>query len=1556
MARIRSVDFLPEIYQTTTNKKFLGSTLDQLIQEPKLKATQGYIGRRSAAGYSPNDGYVIEPTAERTNYQLEPGVVFNDANQNPVDALSYTGLIDGLQTTGANVDNHDRLFRSDTYSWSPFIDFDKFVNYGQYFWLPQGPDNVSVSAESIATPFDFNITREVAGYNIEEFPVLNPVITLVRGQTYTFNVSQTGHPFYIQSQPGVSGTMPWADNISSREVLGVTNNGEDDGTVTFTVPPANAQDFYHTLIDIGNVDIATDERFDSISNQLLSVVESISGVQDIDLKTIVFLNDEPGTSDEAGWKYNTVPETYLDTNAERYQIFQIVLDYTADPLDPTIVLNPVTAIANFEKITIQYGHLYSNIGFFKNAGGFLERIPVTTSSLDTLYYQDGTSPDLLGVINVVNVGESPTLNIDDIIGQETYTSPNGVKFTNGLKVLFIGNVNPEAYTDEEFFVDGVGTAIKLVPVISLITPERYSRSNTSPWDTRPWDSSGWDGTLNAPIDHDYLTINRSSQDINAWSRSNRWFHIDVILQTAEHNNVTANLDNNDRAKRPILEFDANLSLFDYGSNGKTGVNIIDFETTDAFSDINGTPGTAINPETGDPEPTYIVDGFGLLGGNRVIFAADTDLSVRNKIYVVELVDINNDGEFIISLVPAVDTDVEINDVLVVNNGDTQQGNVYSYDGTTWELSQQKISVNQAPLFDMYDIDEFSLSEQQAYPSTSFVGTKLFSYAEGTAASDPILGFPLKFLNIDNLGDIVFDNNLYSDRFSYVLESVSYDKSIGNHFARKYINNIDFTNETGWVNSIEEAHSAQILRFVADGQTVTIDVEPKTGLLIPPVSVTIDNVFVSSADYTVSNKVITFNNTITVGSEIEVKVISDDTSVLGYYQIPCNLSSNIFNENTSQLTLGTVRNHYNELARNILDLEGDINGANNSRDLGDISVYGNVIVQQSAPVALTAMFLRKEEYNFFNAVTFNSRHYEKLKNQILEWVAQNDIFELTSAEILDKALTQINANKDTESSFYWSDMLPIGTNFETTVYDITAIATDTFSTINSYDFTQANNQALMLYYNGLLLTKDTDYTVAADGPRITLLFDTTPGDVLIINEYESTAGSNIPSTPTKLGLYPKFVPSIYPDDTYTNTVDVIRGHDGSITIAAGDASDDVLLEFEKRIYNNIKVNDDIPVTLPDVVPGEFRETDYTDKEITEILSPSLLAWLGWNRIDFKSQEYDQTDEKTWNYSSSGNKLSGNTPLKGHWRGVYNYFYDTDAPHERPWEMLGLKERPDWWVLRYGPAPYTAGNLVLWDDLEAGILKDPDGEVVLEKFKRPGLTSVLPVDDEGILLMPLQSVIGDYIAYDFKKSWAIGDQGPAESAWRKSSAFPYAVQTLLALTKPAQYFALMADRDRYTYDDSQDQYLYDNRHRLDSRSVEVADTTLIKHSYINWIVDYNKHFGFESTDQLVKDLANMGVNLVHHMASFTDKNNLKIFTDKSSPDSTNNSLLLPDESYNLLLYKNQIFDEIIYSSVIVQELASVTVTESTTVIANAPGSITAMVIGPSVTVTVSSTSGL
>jgi DNA-binding MurR/RpiR family transcriptional regulator len=46
----------------------------------------------------------------------------------------------------------------------------------------------------------------------------------------------------------------------------------------------------------------------------------------------------------------------------------------------------------------------------------------------------------------------------------------------------------------------------------------------------------------------------------------------------------------------------------------------------------------------------------------------------------------------------------------------------------------------------------------------------------------------------------------------------------------------------------------------------------------------------------------------------------------------------------------------------------------------------------------------------------------------------------------------------------------------------------------------------------------------------------------------------------------------------------------------DFRDQVLLEYEKRVYNNLKLSNTIPIQEYEILPGFFRDTDYSYDEI------------------------------------------------------------------------------------------------------------------------------------------------------------------------------------------------------------------------------------------------------------------------------------------------------------------------------------------------------------------------
>ena len=1635
MARVRTVEFLPEIFQTPVNRQFLNATLDQLTQEPAFQKTQGFVGRKIGPGVNAADRYVIEPTAERNNYQLEPGIISLKSDTDEIsNAITYPGINAALELQGAKVDNAERLFVNDYYAWDPFVDFDKFVNYSQYYWLPAGPDSVDVFSGDVPLTDNFVVTRENGVYTFSGVGGNNPVLTLTRGGNYTFQVAQnakedinfrvsnstntayvidfvnnpeltlvrgntytftllldgvypffiktqptlgttnqynsgvsnngattgtitfvvpqdapdtlyyvnptqfgmqgvfnvidatpgTGPGFWIQTDPGVNGLVPSTTNISSRDVLGVINNGEDLGTITFNVPLSTAQNFFYTLNTIGSiptkaagtVDLLTTLSFDQINNQLLTDFlianpSGIDGITSIDNKTLVFLN--PSNNSQA-----SVWQVQLTTN-----------------LQSEIVINLISVlpIDNLQKFTVLFGTQYGNTQWFKNSTGSIEQIPLLTAIKDLLFYQDGTDPEIFGQIRILDQANANTIFISDIVGKKNYTSPNGVVFTNGLKVQFRGAVEPASFQNQEYYVEGVGTAIKLLPVTNFITPETYTKNSSVPYDSTPFDVGNYDATLNAPEIPDYITINRASLDLNAWSRSNRWFHIDVINVTAEYNNTVANVDNRFRARRPILEFRAGTRLFNFGTQGKQPVNIIDFQQTDALSNINGTT-------------AYGIDGYEFIEGSRVIFARDTDAQVRNKIYEVQFIVPDTVPPLIaqpvINLVPAADAEVLPDQTVVCLSGTTLQGKSFWFDGVEWLSAQDKTNVNQPPLFNVYDSDGISFSNQEKYLSSNFQGSKLFSYATSNLALDQVLGFPLRYLSLANVGDIVFDNNLYKDVFSYVDQGKGITTNISQGFVRQYTNRVEFIKEIGWQPAVAPSVQRQQFQFRYDGSPLLLDVKVRDNTTVPAVQLYVNNTFEEPENYSY----ITTDNTTTItlskiyapGDIIEVAVLSDQISSQAFYQIPVNLENNPLNANSETFTLGTVRSHYQTIGENLLNIQGPIIGANNTRDLGNIIPYGLQILQQSSPLTLAGYFMREQKYDIFAALEYNSREYIKFKNLLLETVIRNEYpIDTPVSQILDLAIYDIIKGRNESSPFYWSDMLPAGAVYTETSTLITPITPPVFNTTQTYNFSSANYHGLLVYVSRTdsnqntittLLTRGQDYVVSSDSPQLTIISPLVTGDTVIIREYTTTVGNFCPNTPTKLGLYPKYVPEQFLDINYVEPTPVIRGHDGSITVAFNDIRDEVLLEFERRIYNNLKTdNNPPPLTIEDVAPGFFRTTSYSQSEINDILNESFLSWVGWNKLDYTSQTYISDNPFTYNYSTAGNKING-APLLGAWRGIYKYFYDTTSPNLTPWEMLGFSEQPVWWENRYGPAPYTSDNLVLWNDLELGLVADPMAPYIKPQYARPGLLQVIPVGTEGQLLAPIDSVVGPYDPSAFRKSWVPGDGGPVQNTWWTSSSYPFAVMRLLLLTRPAEFFSLFADRDLYRFNEEFGQYLYRGRFRLTTKKLpnQPEDSTLqiygngvSKASYINWIVDYNQQLGRNSTTELTNDLSNVDVRLCYRMASFTDKQYLKIFVERSSPNSTNSSLLLPDDSYKLLIYKNQPFERILYSGIIIERVS-------------------------------------
>lgn len=1388
-----SENFLPKYFRTDTNKKFLSTTIDQMINQGTVEKINSFAGRRNARATQYKDTFYPDVSNERENYQFEPATVVKDTLDNVSFYGDYIDYIGVLNNFGSNTKNHSLLNQQKAYSLDSHIDWDKFSNFREYYWLPLGPLPITVIGQSKEVTSTYKVTTSNQDDNtVYVFTpngfTKNPTITLYKEQTYRFEIDTPGHPLAF-----------------------ALNRNFDDADPGPGIETQNLSRLY------------------------------ITGVTK-------YIYDAEGK--------------LIETNE----------DYV-------------------EKGVIEF------------------TVPATVP--DDLFYLSKNDINTSGIINTEEITENSEIDVSaEIIGKKTYTTSNGIKLSNGMKVRFAGSVVPEIYGLGEWFVEGVGTEIRLINQASLEVPAVFTTELEVPFDEFAFDNVPFENADSYPADKDYITINRGSADRNPWSRYNRWFHRDVIIAAAEANNTEPNIDQDARAKRPIIEFEAGLKLWHHGAKAKTNVNLVDTFTKDVFSTIEGSLG-------------YNIDGVNLSNGMRVLFTADPDSFVNGKIYVVNFIEHN--GRTQISLVEDTDSTPELNETVLVLSGDTYKGKMFFYNGTEWKQTQDKTTVNQPPLFDLFDNNGVDLNDSITYPSSTFNGNKIFSYATGAGANDTVLGFPLKYRNIANIGDIVFDFNLVTQTIQYqdTLQNTLNISSDINYLKKFNASGENYEFKNAWKESVNETTQPVIRQYNGQKNNFEIDVFDRPGNL--------DDLFVkvevngkSQQDFDLekrnSRAFVNLPNDLQEDSIVVLKCFSGATkNNNGYYEIPLNLERNPDNKNITSFTLGEVNDHVKSIAQFHPDFQGNYLGVNNLRDLGNVSSYGKLLMQHTGPLNIALYHLTSKKHNAVQGLDYARREYAAFKKTFLS-EAQRLGFSGNVKNHVDLILETINKDKSNIMPFYSSDMIPYNA-FIVTEHVVDFAGPNYFALATNFNLESCSNRAVGVYLNDVQLIHNKDYKF--ENGFVYITYNLAEDDIVKIYEYENTNGSYVPPTPTKLGLLPAYEPVKYTDTSYQENKLVIQGHDGSILLGFNDYRDDLLLELETRIYNNIKVkNDSSILDINDFVPSYNRITGFDIKDIDSITLSSFTEWLAAaNNLDYTTNTFvDINSSFTWNYSVAQN--FEDVQLQGFWRSIYKFYYDTDRPHTHPWEMVGYTIKPTWWETSYGPSPYTRNNSILWQDLEEGAIREPGKPITrIAKYARKDLTRHIPVNDYGQLISPVESGLSRApLLSAVRNNFVFGDQAPTETAWRRSSEYKFALLKAWMLLEPAKVLGIGLDRSRITTDIVGNIVWKDTMKRITTSDIVVPrienNTQYFAAGIINYIVGKISERVDTNIKEYKDQLANIKNQLGIRLGGFADKNKLKLVLDSRSP-LNKTSVFVPDENYNIFLNKSTVQETASISGIIIEK---------------------------------------
>ena len=1369
----KSVNLLPTYFQTEKNSKFLSSTLDPLYQVPELKRISGFVGSKITPTYDPQKDVYIPSSGNaldlRNKYPLQPALTIRNVEGTVTKALGFDDLVNQLSIYESQIDNFNDLFKPKFAAYDPQIDWDKFVNFREYYWLPTGPDSITVTGLQQETVSTYTVT-DTDDQNFFVFTpdgvTTNPLLTFYKGITYVLNVN-TQNKFFIKfvNQSGDTGALAEAD--------GVLNNGITNGQIIFTVP-----------------------------------------------------DNMPGQ----------------------------------------------------------------------------------------LYYASDSFSYVVGTILVRNIEENSQLDVvAEILGKSQYRSaptrnaPQGIEFINGLKVRFAGNVTPQSYLGREFIVEGVGQSIELIDYDLLQTPDQIASLVDDDFDIAAFDEFPFDSFDTLPLVPEYVTINRASQDLNPWSRYNRWFHQGVLAATAQANGVSFVSDLSNKARRPIVEFRANLQLYNFGNNSIDPIDLIDFETADVFSSV-------------EKAVSYAVDGVPLVPGQRVIFNADPDPLVRGKVFQVNLATIN--GQDVLNLIEEVVP--QFGNSVVTEKGNRWQGIEWWFNGQEWVRSQQRTRLNQSPLFDLFNEQGNSYSDRNVY-NAIFTGNKLFGYAIGSGPIDPVLGFSLSYKNLGLEGSYLFENYFETQTISVLGQDLVSEVPTSATYLR-------FNNSPAprlcnvWTPAEPLQLPVQQFQVVSNQQLIEITVYDQPAYITDlTIEVFVDGVkFKNPQDYEiVSDKEALFVQLSRAIGVQPAKVLINCYSAAaandtGVYQPPVNLTNNPLNGPLTEFTLSEITDHVGTMAARDPNFDGIYPGNSNLGSLPAITKYGTRLISSYNPLAFASMFITNVENSAINAIRQAADDYYQFKLSLLKFSTNVDS-ELTSAQVLDQVLAETARNKNSTFPYAQSDMLGYGSDVIQRNYVVTDSRNVRYALPRDFDLDQLSMQALLIYLNNVQLTHGRDYIFDPLTSAVEIKASLTKGDQLTLKYYVNTGGSYVPPTPTKLGLYPSYEPEIIIDRSYVGSPQVvIQGHDGSLTLGYTeieqavlgnyDYRDLMLVEYEKRIYNNLKTqyNPDL-INVDNILPSVFRSPERDYYSIFDLVQKDFVKWTSAYGVDYiTNNTYSITESKTYNYRSASDQLFNST-VPGHWRGIYKYYFDTDRPDTCPWEMLGFTVKPEWWDQEYGPAPYTSGNLNLWQDLERGMIRQGPRAGIDLNYARPGLAQIIPVNDSGqIIDIRNWGTLGLNGFIDgTEQNWKFGDHGPAETAWRRSSLWPYAIQIIMALTKPADYASMMFDPFRLTKDVT-GQYRYGPNNEFLSLNtlylngdLDAQGQTVLSSGYSVWVIENGKRRSVGYLNQLKRDLATCNFNLFYKAGGFLSKDKLDITVDSVSPETVSAGVLLPNEDYDLLL---------------------------------------------------------
>lgn len=1042
----------------------------------------------------------------------------------------------------------------------------------------------------------------------------------------------------------------------------------------------------------------------------------------------------------------------------------------------------------------------------------------------------------------------------------------------------------------------------------------------------------WDGNNEFGIKADYVVMERGADNGNLWSLQNYWYTIGQTLPdgTTLTEQMSQDAARWTRAQAPIIEYNKNIEIINYGTNFRGVVNYL--------SDT-------LKPEDIVQQPVSAnirIDGYILKAGDRILFTSMGNPGENNRIYKIYVKTMDN-GDRVYGVVldedeqnPSRPTgEPHKGDNILIKSGKVYGNKMVHWTGTMWSLAQVKDGINAFPQFQLYDKRGVKLNDPTIYSNSDFSGSSLFglkvnfNYGEDKVYKEHV--------ELSKYNYYIFDNFLQSIRYNYTKAGATTE--ISGLYYYNVITDGEMQLKSDWVRSDEESkqfvrqvpamsktsmyrvfnnvyemtifknplenmyayvteddqtyqyYQADKANFLAWHKTssegIQSDIYAHSFELSQKVDLTAGDILYVYLD---GERIFDFNtianqdgkiDQITLDKEVkltetsvlEIKTYSETELPdleLGAYEIPINLQNNPYNDFIDFVHQGDYTPHFLDIiGKNIT--RGSVNDLNNYEErlaagLVDNSV-GTKIIQNETSLLPLMLHSSNENLDLFAAIMFVQKEYFRF----------------------------INKFNRTMLTMYENDAAAF------TASSATSIVDQILTTIN--------------------VGKDTSFPFAFDG------MGSTP----------SLSRTFIPPTPAFLGIETIYRPEkatyLYAGrELSCYNIDHMGNYSKAYRVLNGvSMMDDVVYELENRIFNSLdnsfKTVDHMPpMDASTLRPTPFfTDTEYTTKEYNVLSLRGYVNFIASNGIDNSTHDYDATNWLTWNYTGTTYVVDGKAtdiPARGSWRAIYMDMFGTINPATHPWQMFGFTQRPDWFNQEYEPTKVRlgqdpqeyiyvyeamvkneAGQMVpsgLWDtakekgDASKGVILAGARAGQYDKYRRFGKqpftitgTGKFTSDGEQImkfaLVSPHEAGMVSGALTHMAEPWVYGDMGDMEFTYMNTVMFSYDKAMALLRAKPGKFANYFYDTkgstlQHVTTDGSQ--FLYgDTNLRLNFNKKTLVHTEqgIRILGYQTWVSDYLIYQSKSVSANYGDILRSSVINIGHRIGGFTKEDQVSFTSD-------------------------------------------------------------------------------